>query len=166
LPEIKRRGTTNGLGLTVRNDRRCLGSFSYSNDGSKELRLNPAWATTVCVPAARLLLSGLATGAAASSAKRLPLNSRRAPDDFTADVSTGRCAHASAVNHVHTRAACLAHLRDQAVRLMKGREGGGLRRCCDAHGEDNGDQPDHCFLLLGNDGERLASEESANALVL
>src|SRR5262245_48185241 len=55
-------------------------------------------------------------------APSLPLNSRRAPDDFTADVSTGRCSHASAINHVHACAARLAHLRDDVIRLVKRRE--------------------------------------------
>jgi len=71
-----------------------------------------------------------------------------ATDDFTADVAARRCSHASAVNHVHTGAARLAHLREHAVRLMKRRERCGLGRRCDGQGEDNSDQPDHCLLLL------------------
>ena len=43
-------------------------------------------------------------------------------DDSAADMATGGCGHASAVDHVHTRAACLADLRDHVVRLMKRRE--------------------------------------------
>jgi len=43
-------------------------------------------------------------------------------DGVASDVTAGRCGHASAVDHVHTRAACLADLRDHAVRLRERRE--------------------------------------------
>jgi hypothetical protein len=43
-------------------------------------------------------------------------------DDFAADVAAGGCGHASAVNHVHARAASFADLRDHAVGLMNRRE--------------------------------------------
>jgi hypothetical protein len=67
-------------------------------------------------------------------------------DDFAADVAPGGCRDASAVDHVHTRAACLADLRHHVVRLMKWRERHGLRRRCDGQGKDNSDQPDHSLL--------------------
>ena len=40
------------------------------------------------------------------------------PDDFAADVAAGGCGYASAVNHVHARAASFPDLRDHVVRLM------------------------------------------------
>jgi hypothetical protein len=40
------------------------------------------------------------------------------PDDFAADVAAGGRGHASAVNHVHARAASFPDLRDHVVRLM------------------------------------------------
>jgi hypothetical protein len=40
------------------------------------------------------------------------------PDDFAADVAAGGCSYAFAVDHVHTRAASFADLRDHGVRLM------------------------------------------------
>jgi hypothetical protein len=43
-------------------------------------------------------------------------------DDVAADVAAGGCGHASAVNHVHARAASFADLRDHVVRLMNRRE--------------------------------------------
>src|SRR5262245_42745787 len=65
-----------------------------------------------------------------------------APDNFAAHMAAGRCGHASAVDHVHTRAATFAGLRDHVVRLMKRRRCHGLRGCCDGHGKDNSDQPE------------------------
>ena len=76
------------------------------------------------------------------------LGSSAAADDFTANVSTGRCSHAPAINHVHACAARLAHLRDDVIRLVKRRERCGLRRCCGGQRKENSGQPDHCFLLL------------------
>lgn len=43
-------------------------------------------------------------------------------DDVAADVAAGGCGHASAVNHVHARAASFADLRNHAVGLMNRRE--------------------------------------------
>ena len=42
--------------------------------------------------------------------------------DIAADVAAGRCGHASAIDHVRTRAASFADLRDHVVLLMKRRE--------------------------------------------
>jgi hypothetical protein len=68
-------------------------------------------------------------------------------DHVAADLAADGCSHTSTVNHVHTRAACLADLCDRAVRLMKRRAGHGLRRCCDGQSKDDRDQPDHSLLL-------------------
>ena len=61
-------------------------------------------------------------------------------------VPAGGSTHADTINHVHTRTACFADLRDHAVWLMKGSERCGLGGCCDRQGK--GDSPpnpvSHC----------------------
>jgi len=63
----------------------------------------------------------------------------------------GLAAHDSrpaiTVDHVHTRATCMADLRDRAVRVMKRHGRHGQRWCCNGQGKANSDQPDHFFLL-------------------
>jgi hypothetical protein len=89
-----------------------------------------------------------APNASASMPSRTPadfLEFSVAADDSAADVAAGGCSYADAVNHVHTRAACVADLSDHAVRLMKRRDRHGLRGCCDGQGKDNSNQPDHGF---------------------
>jgi len=71
-----------------------------------------------------------------------------ASDHSPADVAAGGCSYAATIDVVHTRAACVADLRDHAVRLMKRRNGHGLYRCREGQGKGNSDQPDHFFLLF------------------
>ena len=67
-------------------------------------------------------------------------------DHSPADVAAGGCSYAATIDVVHTRAACVADLRDHAVRPMQWREwSGGLRRCREGQGKGDSDQPDHFF---------------------
>jgi hypothetical protein len=61
-------------------------------------------------------------GIAPTSVREIARISAPSADDIAADVAAGGCGHASAVNHVHTRAASFADLRDHAVGLMNRRE--------------------------------------------
>ena len=83
----------------------------------------------------------------ASSAVSVPPNaSASTPSRTPAGLADGGSGHADTINSYPTRAACIADLRDHAVRLMKRRGRHGLCGCCDGQNKCNSDQPDHCFL--------------------
>jgi hypothetical protein len=69
-------------------------------------------------------------------------------DGVASDVTAGRCGHASAVDHVHTRAAGLTNSCDRVVGLRKLCERHGLGGCPDGQGEDKSDQPGHSLLRV------------------
>jgi hypothetical protein len=61
-------------------------------------------------------------------------------DHSPADVAAGGCSYAATIDVVHTRAACVADLRDHAVRLMKRRGRHSLGGGCDGQSKCNSDQ--------------------------
>ena len=71
-------------------------------------------------------------------------------------VPAGGSTHADTINHVHTRAACFADLREHAVLLMKRRERHGLRRGCEGQSKGNSDQPDHFLFSDVNPQEEFS----------
>jgi hypothetical protein len=72
------------------------------------------------------------------------------------ETPAGLAAHdsrpADTIDHVHTRAAGMADLRDQAVRLIEWGGWHSLRRCCNGQGKDNSQQPNHRASPFVRDG--------------
>ena len=82
-------------------------------------------------------------------------------DHPAADMAAGRCSYAGTIDIVHTRAACVADLRDHAVWLMKRRGRHGLRGCCDGQSKCNSDEPNHCHLPYEPSKKDFLEEERA-----
>ena len=82
-------------------------------------------------------------------------------DHPAADMAAGRCSYAGTIDIVHTRAACVADLRDHAVWLMKRRRRHGLRGCCDGQSKCNSDEPNHCHLPYEPSKKDFLEEERA-----
>jgi hypothetical protein len=61
------------------------------------------------------------------------------PADDSAGMPDGGSGDAAASDYCPTGAASQADLRDHSVRLMKRREGHGLRRCCEGQRKGNSD---------------------------
>ena len=76
---------------------------------------------------------GSVVGVSMPLTANVPCTPHRAP----ANVATGGGRHAATIDIVHTRAACLADLRDHAVRLMKRHGRHGLHGCCQGQGKSN-----------------------------
>ena len=75
------------------------------------------------------------------------------PSRTPAGLADGGPGHADTINSYPARAACFAHLRDHAVRLMKRHGGHSLRRRCGAqgYGSNSDQQSDHWFSPIIGD---------------
>jgi len=76
------------------------------------------------------------------------------PSRTPAGLADGGSGHADTINSYPARAACFAHLRDHAVRLMKRHGWHSLSRRCSGQGDGgNSDQSDHWFSpMIGDAG--------------
>jgi hypothetical protein len=89
-------------------------------------------------------LSGKGIGLPGSSTP-LTASVPRTPHQASVGLAAGHSRHASTIDHMHTRTARFADLRDHALLLMNWRDWHGLHGCCEGQSKNNSCQPDHPF---------------------